>query len=180
MQYIDRYLSPLGDILLTSNGQSITGLWIGAQQQYAPFAAREAAIKENAVLYLCKQWLDEYFLGKKPDIMRLPLAPAGNQFRQTVWQILTEIPYGSVVTYGAVAVQTARRMGKARMSPQAIGGAVGHNPIALIIPCHRVVGADGSMTGYTGGVDIKQMLLEHEGVLRNGIWTQKFNDVNFV
>lgn len=168
MQYVSHYFSSLGDILLSSNEQNVTGLWIAAQQEYAPLTVKEHPIGENAVLRLCKQWLDAYFAGNQPDILQLPLAPAGNPFRQTVWQILREIPYGTVVTYGAVAAETARRLGKTKMSAQAIGGAVGHNPIALIIPCHRVVGADGSMTGYAGGVDMKRRLLEHEGALQNG------------
>ena len=111
-----------------------------------------------------KNWLDKYFAGQKPAISDLPLAPIGGAFRKAVWDILCEIPYGEYITYGDIAKTMAARMGKASMSSQAVGGAVGHNPISIIIPCHRVVGANGSLTGYAGGISKKIKLLEHEGV----------------
>ena len=110
-----------------------------------------------------KSWLDRYFAGRKPDISELSLAPAGSEFRQEVWRILCEIPYGEVVTYGSIAKRMAEKMGRETMSSQAVGGAVSHNPISIIIPCHRVAGADGSLTGYAGGIQTKVKLLELEG-----------------
>ncbi|MBO5604854.1 MAG: methylated-DNA--[protein]-cysteine S-methyltransferase [Acidaminococcaceae bacterium] len=125
----------------------------------------EDAGRKNA-LELMKRalnWFDLYFSGKKPDPRVLPLAPRGSEFRQMVWQELLEIPYGKTTTYGAIAGNVARKLHKEKMSAQAVGGAVGHNPVAIIIPCHRVVGSNGSLTGYAGGLDIKYKLLRHEG-----------------
>jgi methylated-DNA-[protein]-cysteine S-methyltransferase len=110
-----------------------------------------------------KKWLDRYFDGEKPDLSELPLAPTGGEFRRMVWDILCEIPYGEVVTYGDIAKKMAQKMKRKSMSSQAVGGAVGHNPISIIIPCHRVVGSNGSLTGYAGGIDKKIKLLELEG-----------------
>jgi methylated-DNA-[protein]-cysteine S-methyltransferase len=111
-----------------------------------------------------KKWLDSYFLGKKPRISELPLAPIGGEFRQSVWRILCEVPYGSVITYGEIAKKIAYEKGIEKMSAQAVGGAVGNNPISIIIPCHRVVGSNGSFTGYAGGIQKKVNLLTLEGV----------------
>lgn len=135
-----------------------------ASDQTIQTAAKKAAV----VLRRAAQWLDRYFAGDKPMIAELPLAPAGSEFRQHVWQILCEIPYGSVITYGEIAKRMAGRMGRETMSAQAVGGAVAHNPISIIIPCHRVVGAGGSLTGYAGGIDRKMQLLELEGVDLSG------------
>lgn len=129
------------------------------QEIPGPSSLRAAAHLKQTVA-----WLDDYFAGNNPAIEALALAPIGNEFRQTVWQLLCEIPYGEVSTYGEVANLAAKRLGKERMSAQATGGAVGHNPIGIIIPCHRVVGANGSLTGYAGGINKKLFLLEHEGV----------------
>ena len=118
---------------------------------------------ELPVLLMAKQWFDDYFSGKRPEISKLPLLPIGGPFRQIIWQILCEIPYGQTTTYGEISKKAAARMGKEHMSAQAVGGAVGHNPISVIIPCHRVVGTNGSLTGYAGGVNKKIKLLEHEG-----------------
>jgi len=114
--------------------------------------------KEQQMIYY------RYFEGKKPQISELPLAPIGGEFRQTVWKMLTEIPYGKVITYGELAQKIAKQRGIERMSAQAVGGAVGHNPISIIIPCHRVVGANGNLTGFSGGIEMKLQLLQHEGV----------------
>lgn len=120
-----------------------------------------------------KKWLDRYFKGKKPEISELPISPTGNDFRQRVWQILCEIPYGEICTYGDIAKIIAKENGKERMSAQAIGGAVGHNPISIIIPCHSVVSSNGSLTGYAGGIKTKLKLLEHEGVNMDGLFIPK-------
>jgi methylated-DNA-[protein]-cysteine S-methyltransferase len=120
-----------------------------------------------------KDWLDSYFTGKKPDPSELPLAPVGGTFRQGVWSILRSIPYGEVTTYGDIAMRMAAKLGKTTMSAQAVGGAVGHNPISIIVPCHRVVGSNGSLTGYAGGIAIKVRLLEHEGVEMNALFVPK-------
>lgn len=116
------------------------------------------------MLERAKRWLDRYFAGERPVPQELPLAPAGSTFRQEVWKILCDIPYGEIVTYGEIAAKLARQLGRKSMSAQAVGGAVGHNPISVIIPCHRVVGADGSLTGYAGGIEKKRKLLRLEGI----------------
>ena len=120
--------------------------------------------EELEVFSRAKDWLDRYFNGKKPEPSELPLAPVGGEFRRTVWELLCEIPYGELTTYGQIAREAAKRLQRESMSAQAVGGAVGHNPISIIIPCHRVVGTGGSLTGYAGGLDKKIWLLKHEGV----------------
>ena len=120
-----------------------------------------------------KDWLDRYFDGEKPVADELPLAPVGRKFRHEVWRILCEIPYGEVITYGDIAKKMAAKMGRTSMSGQAIGGAVGHNPVSIIIPCHRVVGANGSLTGYAGGIPAKIKLLELEGVDMSRLFVPK-------
>ncbi len=112
-----------------------------------------------------KQWLERYFAGEQPAPLELPLAPEGGAFRRLVWGLLLDIPYGQVTTYGGLAKKAAAKLGRSSMSPQAVGGAVAHNPISILIPCHRVMGSGGSLTGYAGGVEKKQWLLAHEGVL---------------
>ena len=159
------YDSPLGRLLLASDGKNLTGVWFEKQKYYA--AGLSETAKNNDSLPIFKQtknWLDCYFKKQNPTCSDLPLAPYGNNFRQCVWRILQEIPYGQVMTYGAIAKEVCRRLNKTSMSAQAVGGAVGHNPISIIIPCHRVVGANGSLTGYAGGLDIKTHLLALEGV----------------
>ena len=125
--------------------------------------------EELEVFSRAKDWLDRYFNGKKPVPSELPLAPVGGEFRQTVWELLCEIPYGELTTYGQIAREAAKRLQRESMSAQAVGGAVGHNPISIIIPCHRVVGTGGSLTGYAGGLDKKIWLLKHEGVKMDGL-----------
>ena len=120
-----------------------------------------------------KQWLDRYFNGERPDINELPMNLIGSEFRKSVWEILKQIPYGEVTTYGNIAKEMAKKLKKEKMSAQAIGGAVGHNPISIIIPCHRVVGADGSLTGYAGGLDKKIKLLMHENVDMSKLYIPK-------
>ena len=109
-----------------------------------------------------KKWLERYFNGENPSIKELPLAPQGNDFRQRVWDILCKIPYGETVTYGDIAKEIANSLGRKSMSAQAVGGAVGHNPISILIPCHRVIGVNGSLTGYAGGIERKKALLKLE------------------
>lgn len=172
MVYVTRYASPVGEIILAADGESLTGLWIEGQKYEGDL--REASRTDDLPIFTeVKQWLDEYFLGDHPSPDRLPLAPSGSAFRQSVWKILLEIPYGEVTTYGAIAKEIARRHGKETMSAQVVGGAVGHNPISLIIPCHRVIGSGGNLTGYAGGLGIKMRLLEHEGVDMSGMYLPK-------
>ena len=159
------YSSPVGMITLACHDDSLVGLWTEGQKYYGdtiPEAMPEN--KDIPVLGAAKKWLDSYFAGEKPPIAELPLAPIGGAFRQAVWKILCEIPYGQVTTYGDIAKKMAVEMGREHMSSQAVGGAVGHNPISIIIPCHRVVGSNGSLTGFAGGIQMKVQLLELEGV----------------
>ena len=141
-------------------------------QKYYQGTLKEALIEKDAVplFDIAKKWLDRYFSGQKPDAAELPLAPQGNAFRQGVWEILCTIPYGEVTTYGSIAKKMAVKLQKERMSSQAVGGAVGHNPISIIIPCHRVIGVNGSLTGYAGGIETKIKLLELEGVDMSGFF----------
>ena len=140
------------------------GLWLKGQKYYGGTIS-DVMVEKNDLLIFddTKKWLDRYFKGEKPAVSELPLAPIGGDFRQAVWKILCEIPYGQVVTYGDIAKKMAARMNRESMSSQAVGGAVGHNPISIIIPCHRVVGAKGGLTGYAGGVATKEKLLRLEG-----------------
>ena len=174
MTYITSIPSPLGLLTLSSNGTHITGLWIKGQKYFGSTlgeAGKQKAQKENdtsvslPVFEEAKRWLDIYFSGKEPDFMP-PLAPAGSGFRQMVWEILQAVPYGQTITYGQIAEKCAEKLGRASMSAQAVGGAVGHNPISIMIPCHRVLGARGSMTGYAAGVEVKERLLRLERVLK--------------
>lgn len=166
MYYTTTYLSPIGAATLACDGDGshLAGLWLEGQKYFG--ATLKGAVAENSdlpVFHAAKEWLDRYFAGEKPGALELPLAPMGGEFRQRVWQLLCEIPYGSVTTYGAIAESVAASLKKERMSSQAVGGAVGHNPISIIIPCHRVVGSGGSLTGYAGGIEAKIKLLELEG-----------------
>lgn len=163
MVYTAQYLSPVGRLILASSEERLTGLWLEGQKYFALPAG--AVLKEDIpVFQQTRQWLDRYFAKEQPDIQELPLSPAGSPFRLAVWDFLQKIPYGQVTTYGEIAQEMAIRLGQNSMSPQAVGGAVGHNPISIIIPCHRVVGTGGSLTGYAGGIDKKIFLLTHEGV----------------
>lgn len=161
MAYTQHYDSPLGGILLAADDVGLTGLWFDGQKYFARGLSNERIEQETSVLAEAKRWLDIYFTGKEPDFTP-PLHPIGSAFRRSVWEILLQIPYGQTTTYGEIARQLAKKQGLDRMSAQAVGGAVGHNEISIIIPCHRVVGADGSLTGYAGGIGKKEKLLELE------------------
>ena len=159
MNYIHYYQSPLGEIILTSDGKSLTGLSYDFPEMLLPYFIE----KPLPIFSETDRWLDIYFSGKNPDFTpKLSLKETG--FRKMVWDILLTIPFGQTITYGEIASRIAKQRGIPRMSAQAVGGAVGHNPIALIIPCHRVVGANGSLTGYAGGIDKKEQLLRLEQV----------------
>lgn len=164
MDYTAVYPSPMGNIRLFSDGQSLTGLYteFWCKRQNKEFGVFENGDELNVIKQTWR-WLDIYFAGKKPDFVP-PLAPAGSPFRQKVWNILLSIPYGKVMTYGEIAKLMALRSHKKKMSAQAVGGAVGANPIGIIIPCHRVIGANGNLTGYAGGLITKRALLELEGI----------------
>ena len=160
MIYTAHYTSPLGGITLASDSMALTGLYFDGERDFPDLSA--AHKKDFPVFGEVMRWLDLYFAGKEPDFMP-PLAPVGTTFQQAVWEILKTIPYGGTTTYGAIAKRLEKSTGK-RMSAQAVGGAVGRNPISILIPCHRVIGADGSLTGYAGGLDKKEALLRLEGV----------------
>lgn len=161
MTFIQHYASPLGGIMLAANDIGLTGLWFDGQKYFADTLPAEHIERETPILTDAKRWLDVYFTGNEPGFKPL-LHIVGSAFRQAVWELLLQIPYGQTVTYGELACQLAEKQGAEHMSAQAVGGAVGHNPISLIIPCHRVVGTHGSLTGYAGGIDKKIMLLELE------------------
>lgn len=161
MTFIQHYDSPLGGILLAADDIGLTGLWFDGAKYYADNLPPEHTANETPILAEVRRWLDIYFDGREPDFMP-PLNPIGSRFRKDVWEILLQIPYGQTVTYGDIARKLAEKRGLARMSAQAVGSAVGHNEISVIIPCHRVVGTNGSLTGYAGGIDKKIRLLELE------------------
>lgn len=161
MIFIQHYDSPLGAILLAADETGLTGLWFDGQKYFARDLPAERVEQNTPALSEVKRWLDIYFTGKEPDFMP-PLHPIGSAFRRSVWDILLRIPYGQTTTYGEIARQLAEKQGRPRIAAQAVGGAVGHNKISIIIPCHRVVGTNGSLTGYAGGIDKKVKLLEWE------------------
>ena len=161
MIYTSNYASPLGGILLAADEIGMRGLWFDGQKYFARDLPAERIEQNTPVLMEAERWLDIYFAGKDPDFVP-PLHPVGSPFRQAVWEILLQIPYGKTVTYGDISKQLAEKTGLERMAAQAVWGAVGHNEISIIIPCHRVVGTNGSLTGYAGGIDKKIRLLELE------------------
>lgn len=159
--YTSVYSSELGDILLAADEIGLTGLWFFGQSYFADTLPTEQIAQETPILTQAREWLDEYFSGKEPDFTPT-LHPIGSPFRQAVWKLLLQIPYGQTTTYGEIARQLEKLQNRPHMSAQAVGGAVGHNGISIIIPCHRVVGTKGSLTGYAGGLDKKMALLELE------------------
>ncbi|MBD5472253.1 MAG: methylated-DNA--[protein]-cysteine S-methyltransferase [Lachnospiraceae bacterium] len=165
MYYGSEYVSPIGKMILVSDEEKLVGAWFEGQKYFGSGIKEKWSLGSKiSVLQEAEEWLDAYFSGKKPELSQLMLAPVGGDFRQEIWKILRGIPYGETITYGEIARQMARKMGRKTMSAQAVGGAVGHNPISILIPCHRVLGADGSLTGYAGGIEKKEWLLRHEGV----------------
>ncbi len=163
-----RYASPIGGLLLAADGQGLTGLWLDGEKYFAKGLPQAHEAEDTPALQAAVRWLDLYFDGRRPQFTP-PLHPIGTPFQMQVWRILLEIPYGKTTTYGAIATRIAREEGIPRMSAQAVGGAVGRNPISIIVPCHRVLGADGSLTGYAGGMDRKRYLLALEGV-KSSLW----------
>lgn len=161
MTYIYYYDSPLGGITVSSNGREITGLWFDGQKYFGDTLSKECEEKNLPIFEETKKWLDIYFSGKAPDFTPA-LKMEATPFRKAVWEIMLTIPFGQTMTYGEIAERIAKQKGRAKMSAQAVGGAVGHNSISLIIPCHRVVGTNGSLTGYAGGIEKKVQLLTLE------------------
>lgn len=163
MLYTIPYDSPLGCLLLAADERGVTGVWFEGEKSFANGDSGSHQERETAILQGAKRWLDMYFRGEEPDFMP-PLHPIGSAFQQEVWAILRQIPYGTTRTYGDIAAQIARARGGAKMSAQAVGGAVGRNDIFILILCHRVVGTSGSLTGYAAGLEKKIRLLTLEGV----------------
>ena len=160
MYYFTTYPSPVGTLTLASDGNYLTGLWLEGQKYFAEHHSDPIHRPDLPVFRLVTKWLDDYFAGTPSSIDHIPMKPTGSPFRQQIWQILTGIRWGQTVTYGQIAAM----MGTPKAS-QAVGNAVGHNPISIIIPCHRVLGTGKRMTGYAGGIDKKQWLLKHEHIL---------------
>jgi len=161
MVHIYNYQSPLGDITLAGNERALTGLWFEGQKYFGSTLPEGSEPGELPVFLQTKRWLDLYFAGEIPDFMP-PLEPQGSPFRKKVWEIMLGIAYGQTMTYGDIARRMADWLGVPTMSAQAVGGAVAHNPISILIPCHRVVGTGGSLTGYAGGIEKKIALLKLE------------------
>lgn len=172
MTYIFHYHSPLGGITVSSNGNEITGLWFDGQKYFGDTLPDNYEEKTLLIFEETKRWLDIYFSGKAPDFTP-PLKMETTAFRKAVWKIMLTIPFGQTMTYGEIADSIAKQRGLAKMSAQAVGGAVGHNSISLIIPCHRVVGANGSLTGYAGGIEKKVQLLIMEKADMSALFVPK-------
>lgn len=172
MQYMTHYTSPLGEITLASDGKAIIGLWFDGQKYDRSILLPNYQEQELPIFVETKKWLDDYFAGKEPNFTSA-IALDCSPFRREVLQILMDIPYGKTITYGEIAKELAKKRGLAKMSAQAVGGAVGYNPISLIIPCHRVVGTSGSLTGYSGGIQRKLALLQLEKVNMEKLFVPK-------
>ena len=165
MYYCTTCLSPVGLLTLASDGKNLAGLWLEGQKYHGRSIPGPMTKKDDlSVFDETRSWLTGYFAGKKPSPSSLPLNPTGTGFRQRVWKALCEIPYGQITTYSTIAAKITPESEPPENYRRAVGGAIGHNPISIIIPCHRVIGADGSLTGYAGGVERKVELLALEGV----------------
>jgi len=165
-RFIEVIPSPIGDVTLGSDGKHLTGLWLDTQKYFMANVVDAANLEEKNDLPIfqeTRKWLEVYFQGKDPGVIPA-VKPQGSEFREKIWHYLTEIPYGKLATYGELAQRIAAERGMAKMSSRAVGGAVGHNPISIIIPCHRVVGSNGNLTGYGGGIERKIQLLKLEGI----------------
>lgn len=160
--YTAKYPSPAGLLTLASDGAHLTGLWIEGQAHFGAGLPDQSREKALPIFQQTARWLDAYFSGSKPGALP-PLKPQGSPFRQAVWQILRGIPYGQTISYAEIARRLSASTGRPA-SPRAVGGAVAHNPISILIPCHRVLGKDGSLTGYAGGIQRKKLLLSLEGI----------------
>lgn len=159
MYYSSNYTSPIGEMLIVSDGEAICGVWFCGQKHFPSSIDKDISKRDDLAIFAdVKKWFDDYFNGLNPEI-DFKLKPEGSDFRKKVWKILSEIPYGETLTYGEIASELSDSM-----SAQAVGGAVGHNPIAILIPCHRVLGAGGKLTGYAGGIDRKIALLNIENI----------------
>ena len=163
MVYTCKYKSLIGDILLAADEIGLTGLWFEGQKYFANTLPEDYVPQETKILTEAKKWLDVYFSGEEPNFTP-PLHPNDSIFRKAVWQILLEIPYGQTITYGEIARRMAEMKNTSHMSAQAVGGAVGRNKISILIPCHRVIASNGTLGGYSGGVERKRYLLQREGV----------------
>lgn len=168
MQYTCKYKSPLGDMLIEADEIGLTGLWFEGQKYFPHNSDEKSDGKELPIFEQTKKWLDIYFSGHEPDF-DITLHFTGTVFQKEVWEILCNIPYGQTITYGDIAKQLAKKRGLGKMSAQAVGGAVGHNKISIIVPCHRVIGSNGSLTGYAGGIDKKAALLKLENLKKGSI-----------
>ena len=173
--YKTKYRSPLGCITICCDEkENLVGLWFNGQKHFGDTINGKIIKKDNFKIFnKTKSWLDKYFVGENLNIKDIPIKPIGSKFRQEVWKILCKIPYGKTITYGKIAKQIAQKFGKEKMSAQAVGNAVGHNPISIIIPCHRVVGTNGNLTGYASGIYKKIYLLKLENVNMNNLFIPK-------
>ena len=172
MIYTAKYDSPLGAITLACDEQALIGLWFDGQKHFGNILPKQTETAEHLLFSQARRWLDVYFSGREPDFLP-PLRYDSTPFRKTICDIMLTIPYGKTTTYGEIAAEIARRQNLPKMSAQAVGGAVGHNPISLMIPCHRVVGTNGSLTGYGGGIARKVRLLELERVDMSRLFVPK-------
>ena len=172
MIYTYEYASPLGTVTLACDEEAIIGLWFNGQKHFGNILPKQTEQREHPLFQEASRWLDVYFSGKEPDFLP-PLRYDSTPFRKAVCDIMLTIPYGKTMTYGEIAAKLAKQKGIARMSAQAVGGAVGHNPVSLMIPCHRVVGTNGSLTGYGGGIERKVKLLELEKTDMSGFFVPK-------
>lgn len=172
MQYTSKYKSPLGNIILAADEIGLTGLWFEGQKYFALYLDKKNEEKELPIFEQTKKWLNIYFSKNEPNF-KLPLHFMGSAFQNEVWEILYQIPYGWTITYGDIAALLAKKRGLAKMSAQAVGGAVARNEISIIVPCHRVVGKNGNLTGYAGGIDKKIELLKMEKAYKDTFFVPK-------
>ncbi|MDR2756489.1 MAG: methylated-DNA--[protein]-cysteine S-methyltransferase [Planctomycetaceae bacterium] len=174
MEYICSIKSPVGILMASSDGKNVSGLWIEGQKYFAKTLEKDVQKQNLPIFKNVQKWLDMYFSSEEPNFM-LPLMPKGSPFQKLIWNILCKIPYGQTTTYGEIAKQFELKNKGSHTSARAVGNAVGHNPISIIIPCHRVIGKNGSLTGYAGGINVKRKLLQMEGIEIKKINEKKFH-----